>query len=68
MSEKIIKVYRVRLVQGANPCILRTLAEVREHLRDNLDDDEMTPGEIVSIEVTTMYEAEVNALPEWDGV
>jgi len=67
MSEKIIKVYRVKLVQGACPYIARTWPEVLEHLRDDHDGEDMSPGEVLSVEVTTMDEAEVLALPEWDG-
>ncbi len=62
-----IKVYKVALFQCASPCILKSLDEVLEHLRDNLDNDEMTPGEVVTIEVKTMSAAELEDLPEWDG-
>lgn len=62
-----VRVYRVRLFQDASPCVLRSISEVLEHLRDNLDDDNVTPGENITIKVRTMDAAELDALPEWDG-
>lgn len=59
-----VKVYRVSLNED-DAAILRTPSEVIDHLREILSAG--TVGDAVTIDVSTMDEAELNALPEWDG-
>lgn len=56
-----MKVYKVTPGPGLNPCIEKDPNAVLVWL------EESEPGEIITIEVKEMAEAEFEALPEYEG-